>query len=248
MIADPIRKATLEALQHAERVALTVEFHNHRYLTDEVPTVFGNKWRDAFSRIREDLLERYDLEKLLLLADREYVCACQFEATFLNLLWSYSPESCSFEGLELPTTPEECEDNYSWGRAEILFCWLGRIPRPNDLLPDSGCCDSCGSKIEPEHRDVILAKALSWYFEAADLLPRNPSEAFDRLYEASHALALSEGLLMWGARTEADMEERTMNATKGAERVHSKPGGSREKKGRIRSIWASGKYSTVDAH
>lgn len=32
----------------------------------------------------------------------------------------------------------------------------------------------------------------------------------------------------------------------GAEALHSKPGGSREKKGKIQEIWASGKYSSRD--
>ncbi len=40
--------------------------------------------------------------------------------------------------------------------------------------------------------------------------------------------------------------EKKIRATKGAEAVHSKPGGSRDKQKQIRDLWASGKYTSRD--
>lgn len=39
---------------------------------------------------------------------------------------------------------------------------------------------------------------------------------------------------------------RSSEARRGADRLHDKPGGSREKRRRIQEIWASGKYSSRD--
>jgi hypothetical protein len=76
-------------------------------------------------------------------------------------------------------------------------------------------------------------KALLLHREAMDI----DEVRFD-LHEAEHILT---------DKIIAYLEDKPkQNAKKGAEALHNKPGGSREKRAKIRELWATGKYDSRD--
>ena len=81
-------------------------------------------------------------------------------------------------------------------------------------------------EVKPEHVDQV--------FGSADGTPVVRSE--------TSTVSILPAVLEVGSR-----EWRKWSAQTAADALHSKPGGSREKKAEIRSIWASGKYSDRNA-
>lgn len=106
--------------------------------------------------------------------------------------------------------------------------------------------------------DIMSAYALLLFDRAASAWTGGDLRgAFDHMAEGSLALSyatLDEGNIL-ASRAAADAEharlselqqERVNRAKSGADALHSKPGGSRDKREAIRRAWATGKYSSRD--
>lgn len=79
---------------------------------------------------------------------------------------------------------------------------------------------------------------------------KNDPRIIERLIKATHSATSIESALSIQAKKPDSSELlrlfKTEFAKKGAIALHSKPGGSREKKEKIRAIWGSGKYRSKD--
>ena len=92
---------------------------------------------------------------------------------------------------------------------------------------------------------VTLANVETWDDEAANLYENLKDKTIADAVEHIEANPPSAGVvtLLWFVAIE---RSKTENARANAERLHNKPGGSREKQEAIRAIWAKGKYTSRD--
>lgn len=97
--------------------------------------------------------------------------------------------------------------------------------------------------IRSKKNQISLADLFDREKEERRLIDAYRAEYFeslvDRLYEDT-----KDAIEHFGAKKAKEMISKAAKAK--AEKLHSKPGGNRDKQNQIRSLWASGKYSARD--
>jgi hypothetical protein len=105
----------------------------------------------------------------------------------------------------------------------------------------------------PEEYKVArkLAAGIAYSFAVTVLSTRQAEKISEMIHSEDEGLSAIQDVLNMqpvNALTLAHLVrlERTRTANKGADAKHNKPGGSREKKAKIRAIWADGNFTSRD--
>jgi hypothetical protein len=205
----PFPKIDREAIKAGLEAALRLSRDEVRSVDFPIPTCFGRKWESNFSRIKENLLEKYGekFSELIFLANRWLVYAGENAAATMRLCGAGNPEAS--ETLKLLSTSSGYLE-YE-GMADTLFDALSVIEKPSALLKETNFTAM------PESYDILLAMSLYWFFQAAESAKSNCGDFFDFLFEAMDAADLANGMYMWGEAEKIYSDSNSSNRNAAAE-------------------------------
>jgi hypothetical protein len=161
------------------------------YVGRVIPRVFGDRWEKLFIRIQEKLIADYpgQFDSLIALAMRSYIYSIVSASSFMLSLYNDvgGPRN---ETEARFLTPQGYADSEGW--AYTLFngvCAL--INKPQVLLSQTKL------KQFPEDSALLNAMGMVWFIDAAKLRGVDESMAMNFFFEASDALSIAGGLIMW---------------------------------------------------
>jgi hypothetical protein len=192
-----------KAIEAALAAAIRHQICAFDYVVSPIPEVFGERWRKAFGRERERLIEKHGdkTANLFALAQRSYIYSITHSATFMREMLISAGTVNIVEGeMASLEEPQSYADTEGW--AYTLFNGVcAEINKPQAIL------QACALKEFPEDSCLLSAMGIVWFFMAGEAAKDDRQLAMDSLFEAANALMLSNSLDAFEAGSELAKEE-----------------------------------------
>jgi hypothetical protein len=177
-----VKKAGLAA-------ALQLSMTTNGLIEGSIPDVFGRKWKDFFTRVRDRLYRECgeDLQELIFVAHRWLAYAAASAAKTMTLYGADdTAPSVIFKLLCTPDGYIEYE-----GMASTLDEALSATDKPSQLLYQTKFSEM------PSSSQILEAISVCWFFQAAGNMKNNMEKAHDLLFEAIDGAMMAYGRFMW---------------------------------------------------